>query len=401
MKYNAHLGPARDEAEARTRLAGIGADPDGTLQMAPKMRHYCVKLAAVGAETARAVKRELLGLGGEAAVSAEVYARRGERTDMMLMATLGQYRTLADQLAPGGGEGAAVAVELSELLAKVEVRRFTVPTPRGALALGERPVLMGIVNCTPDSFFDGGKFFAPERAVARGKELAAAGAAILDVGGESTRPGAEAVGADEEIARVVPVIARLAAETGALVSVDTQKARVARAAIHAGAAIINDVSALGDPAMAALAAETGAGLVLMHMRGTPPTMQQAPHYEDLFGEIIAYLRERMARAEAAGVTRERIIVDPGIGFGKTVAHNLELIRDLGRLRSLGRPILLGPSNKSFIGQVLSAGPEDRGEGTAAAAVAGTINGAHILRLHDVAGMRRYVEMAGAIVNLNQ
>jgi dihydropteroate synthase len=255
---------------------------------------------------------------------------------------------------------------------------------------------MGILNVTPDSFYDGGKFNTLEAAVRRGRELAEAGAELLDVGGESTRPGAEAVSATEEIARVVPVIERLATETGALISADTRKAAVARAAMAAGAAMINDVSALSDPEMGKVAADAGAALCLMHMQGAPKTMQDDPRYDDLFGEIIAFLRERMARARAAGVSEDRMLVDPGIGFGKTVAHNLELIRDLGRLSELGRPILLGPSNKSFIGKVLGAEPDDRGPGTAAAIVAGVLAGANILRVHDPAAMKPFRDMAWAI-----
>jgi dihydropteroate synthase len=255
---------------------------------------------------------------------------------------------------------------------------------------------MGIVNCTPDSFYDGGRYHTAEAAVHRGLELVAAGADIIDVGGESTRPGADDVEADQEAQRVVPVIERLARETKAVISVDTQKASVARRAMDAGASIINDVSSLADPDMTTVAAQTKAALALMHMKGTPRTMQQHPTYHDLFGEIIAYLRDRADRAVQDGVPGDRIIMDPGIGFGKTVAHNLELIRDLYRLRSLGRPILIGPSNKSFIGKVLDAGPEQRGPGTAVALAIAVIAGAHILRVHDVAAMKPVVDLAYAI-----
>jgi dihydropteroate synthase len=257
---------------------------------------------------------------------------------------------------------------------------------------------MGIVNCTPDSFYDGGRHFDKDVAIKRCKELIHAGAGIVDVGGESTRPGSDPISEDEEKRRVLPVIEAIAADADVMISIDTMKAEVARAAVEAGASIINDVSALADPEMAGVAAKTGAALVLMHMQGTPKTMQKGPVYADLFGEVIAYLRERMDKAVAAGVQKERIIVDPGIGFGKTAAHNLELIRDLWRLRSLGRPLLLGHSNKRYIGAVLGAEPDDRFEGTAASLVAGVLSGAHIIRVHDVPGMKRFADMAWAILS---
>ena len=396
IKFNAHLTVGRDENEARARIGAVKADEAGIEAMAPKMRHYAVKLEGVPAAGANIIKQQMLALGGEAAVSAGVYAGKTESTDMIVMGSLDRLRLLARKLADqpfGLGE---LGQDLPALLENFEQKTFKVLTARGSLKLGEKPVLMGIVNCTPDSFYDGGRHFDPDAAVQRGRELIAAGAGIIDVGGESTRPGSDPVTEDEEIRRVIPVIAKLAAEPNALLSIDTQKPGVARKAVAAGAALINDVSALADPEMAKAAADTGAALILMHMKGTPRTMQADPKYDDLFGEIIAYLRERMARAAAAGVAEERIIVDPGIGFGKTVAHNLEIIRDLWRLKSLGRPILLGHSNKSYIGKVLNAGIEDRFEGTAASLAAGIIAGAHIVRVHDVAGMKRFAEMAGAI-----
>jgi dihydropteroate synthase len=211
--------------------------------------------------------------------------------------------------------------------------------------------LMGVVNVTPDSFSDGGLYLDPEAAIAHGRELAAAGAEILDVGGESTRPGAETVPGEEELRRVIPVIQGLLATEG-VISVDTSKAAVAAAALEAGAGIVNDVTALrGDPEMAALCADRGATVVLMHMRGEPRTMQDDPRYDDVVAEVKAFLAERVETATAAGVAEDRIWLDPGIGFGKTAAHNMELLRRLGELRELGRPLVVGTSRKSFIGKV--------------------------------------------------
>ncbi|MEE4274408.1 MAG: dihydropteroate synthase [Thermoleophilia bacterium] len=246
------------------------------------------------------------------------------------------------------------------------------------------PCVMGILNVTPDSFSDGGRFTQLEAAVAQGIAMARDGAAIIDVGGESTRPGSDRVSIDDELARVLPVIERLRAETSAVISIDTYKAEVARQALAAGAALVNDVSALRmDPAMVEVVAETGAPAILMHMQGEPKTMQQDPHYDDVVDDVRAFLDERMSFALAHGVDEEQLLVDPGIGFGKTVAHNLVLLRGLGRLKELGRPLVLGASRKRFLGAILGAEPGGRLIGTVASTVIGLMNGADVVRVHDV------------------
>jgi dihydropteroate synthase len=256
--------------------------------------------------------------------------------------------------------------------------------------------LMGVVNVTPDSFSDGGRYLDADAAVAHGEELARDGAEILDVGGESTRPGAEAVGAEEELARVEPVVKGLAG--GATVSIDTSKAVVAETALDAGAAIVNDVTALrGDPGMAGVCAERGAGLVLMHMKGDPRTMQENPVYADVVDEVKAFLAERLQAAIAAGVEEDRVWLDPGIGFGKTLEHNLELLRRLGELRELGRPLVVGTSRKGFIGKVDGSGVEDRLGGTVASSVLAVAEGADVVRVHDVAEAAQALRVAGAIL----
>ncbi len=257
--------------------------------------------------------------------------------------------------------------------------------------------LMGVVNVTPDSFSDGGLFLDPEAAIEHGRELATQGADILDVGGESTRPGAAEVSAAEERARVEPVIAGLAA-AGHDVSIDTSKSAVADAALAAGASIVNDVTALrNDPAIGELCAERDAGLVLMHMRGDPRTMQEEPHYVDVVDEVKAFLAERTEVAVAAGVPEEQIWLDPGIGFGKTVDHNLELLRRLSELRELGRPLVVGTSRKSFIGKIDGSEVGDRIGGTIASSVLAAAAGADVLRVHDVAESRQALLMATAIL----
>jgi dihydropteroate synthase len=256
---------------------------------------------------------------------------------------------------------------------------------------------MGVVNVTPDSFSDGGQFLDPERAIDHGRELADAGASILDVGGESTRPGAAPVGADAEAERVLPVIEGLR-ESGARLSIDTSKAEVAEAALAAGATIVNDVTALrGAPAIAGICADRGATLVLMHMQGTPRTMQDDPRYVDVVGDVKAFLEERVGLAVAQGVAEESVWIDPGIGFGKTLEHNLELLRRLAELRELGRPIVVGTSRKSFIAGIDGSGVGDRLGGTIASSVIAWRNGADVLRVHDVAAASEALRVARAIV----
>jgi len=256
--------------------------------------------------------------------------------------------------------------------------------------------VMGILNVTPDSFSDGGLYFDLPKAVARARAMAAEGATILDIGGESTRPGAESVSADEELRRVLPVVEQLK-DDHLILSIDTLKSAVARAALEAGAHIVNDVTALrGDPDMAATIAEFGAGVVLMHMQGTPRTMQVNPAYDDVVAEITAFFEDRRACALRAGIKDAQIVFDPGIGFGKTVEHNLILLRRLGEFQKLCRPILVGPSRKSFIGKVLGLDIENRLEGTAAAVAAAVLAGASIVRVHDVRAMARVARLSEAI-----
>jgi dihydropteroate synthase len=257
--------------------------------------------------------------------------------------------------------------------------------------------LMGVVNVTPDSFSDGGLYLDPSTAIAHGRALAGAGATILDVGGESTRPGAAPVTADEEMRRVEPVVAALAG-VAEEISVDTSKATVAEAALDAGASIVNDVTALrGDPEMAALVADRGAGLVLMHMAGDPRTMQVNPEYGDVVAEVRDFLAARLEAAVAAGVEESRIWLDPGIGFGKTVRHNLELLRGIPELATLGRPILLGTSRKSFIGRTDGSETDERLGGTIATSILAALAGVTILRVHDVREMSQAMSVVNAVL----
>ena len=261
----------------------------------------------------------------------------------------------------------------------------------------DRPLLMGIVNVTPDSFFDGGRFCDPQRAVAHALRLVEEGADLLDIGAESTRPGALPVDEQEERRRLVPVVAAVAKAVSVPISVDTSKAEVARAAIDAGAIMVNDVTALrGDSAMVDVVAQAGAGLVLMHMQGTPDTMQHAPRYDDVVGEVAQFLAERVRFAIDHGVAKDRIVVDPGIGFGKTLGHNLDLLANLRVFTELGYPLLVGPSRKGFIGQLTDQSVEERGWGTAGVVALAVEQGANILRVHDVGPMKDVAKVAVAI-----
>lgn len=270
------------------------------------------------------------------------------------------------------------------------------PSKFAGLAL-DRPLIMGVINVTPDSFSDGGEALDPGAALERGRTMVAAGAAILDVGGESTRPGADPVSEEEELARVLPVVRGLA-DLGCVVSIDSRRAAVMEAATGAGARIINDVTALScDPRSLEAAAASGAHLILMHMQGMPGTMQDDPHYEDAGREVFDYLAMRVAACEAAGIERRRIAVDPGIGFGKTLEHNLDILRRLDLYRELGLPLVLGVSRKSLVAK-MSRGepPKERLGGSLAAALAGILRGVHILRVHDVAETRQALDVWAAI-----
>ena len=264
----------------------------------------------------------------------------------------------------------------------------------------DKPLLMGVVNVTPDSFFDGGRFLDVESAVAHALRLVEEGADLLDVGAESTRPGAEIVNEAEECRRAIPVVAAIARAVTVPISIDTSKAVVAREALDAGAVLVNDVTALrGDPAMVDVVASVGAGIVLMHMQGTPQTMQRAPHYDDVIGEISEFFEERIRFAETHGIVRRQIILDPGIGFGKLLVHNLTLINQLRSFEQFECPLLVGVSQKAFLGQLVDRPFQERQWATAAAVAMAVDRGAGILRVHDVKSMKDVVEVAAAIGRL--
>ncbi len=389
----------RDRSDAKAVLTGIGADPAGVESMVAKMTHLNIRIPAVEPREANIIKQDMLSLGGDAAVGRGTVACSIPRTDVILMGTEKQLRRAVDKFRNQPFRLNETAARLETLLDRTnDSTHFYLKCRKGVLNLSERTHIMGILNVTPDSFSDGGSFLDPERAVDWACRMVEEGADIIDIGGESTRPGATSVPLEDEIGRVVPVIERLAAKSRVPLSIDTCKAEVAKRAIDAGADIINDISGLRfDNKMAAIAAGAGCPLILMHIKGTPQDMQVSPHYESLIDEIIDYLEEGIAMAIEAGIERDNIVVDPGIGFGKRLEDNLSIINNLNELGVLGRPVLAGVSRKSFIGKILDADVEERLEGTLAASVLAIEKGAHILRTHDVKEAVRAAKMADAIL----
>ncbi|MBI2820958.1 MAG: dihydropteroate synthase [Acidobacteria bacterium] len=277
---------------------------------------------------------------------------------------------------------------------------YAVPARSRILQLGGRTWIMGIINVTPDSFYSASRSPGVQTALEMARRMICQGADIVDVGGESTRPGSDPVPEQQELDRVIPVVEAICSSQSVPVSVDTRKASVARAALEAGAELINDISGFhGDSEMASVVAHFGAAAVVMHLRGTPKTMHRMPHSDDIFAEARAYLLDGMEKATRAGVSRDRIIMDPGLGFGKSPAENLQILRNLAFFRDLDRPILVGPSRKSFIGKVLQQEIGERLWGTAAAVACAVLAGAHIVRVHDVAEMKSVVKMADALASV--
>lgn len=363
--------------------------------MAPKAVHRLVMLEGLLPKQANIIKQEMLSKGGEAAVSRGVIDCSIRESSVLLMGTLKQYDAFLAKLSLQPFGLAELAVRIRDILDGQEGwTPFNLDCRGKTVRLGERTLIVGILNVTPDSFSDGGICDDCGSALNRAKQMAADGADIIDLGGESTRPGYTPVDAENELSRIIPVLEELVKELPVPISVDTTKVAVARRALEAGANIINDQSPLrADPAMFELAAEYGAPLVLMHN-------QQGTEYRDLTGDLIEYFRDIIKVAMVAGVTRDKMIIDPGIGFGKSARQNLEVLRRLGELRCLGLPVLIGTSRKSTIGKVLGLPVDQRVEGTAATVAVGIANGADIVRVHDVREMARVARMTDAIVRGN-
>lgn len=388
-------------AVAQQELERIGVDPAGIVRMLPKLEHHALLVKSLRPAAANIIKQEMLSLGGDAAVARGTVACTVASTDLLLIGTGKQLSTLCTKLQGQPFGLQQLSRELAALLQTISRMPEYWQTSRRRLML-DRPLIMGILNVTPDSFSDGGRHNDVSRAVEHALKMIAEGADLIDVGGESTRPGAAQVTEAEERRRVLPVIEALADHISVPISIDTWKAAVADAALSAGAEIVNDISGLTfDPAMATTVAGYKAGLVLMHTRGRPQQMQQDTGYTDLMGEVTDMLRHSLDEALTGGISSEQIVVDPGIGigFGKDTAGNLELLHRLPELKGLGRPLLVGTSRKTFIGKTLQRdAADDRLFGTAATVALAVAGGAQILRVHDVQAMKDVALMAHAVVN---
>lgn len=393
----------------RAEMRKIGADARGIGIMTPKASFRAIKLEGLNFAAANIIKQEMLSKGGEATTSRLVYSKEETESDVLLLGTSRHYQGLIKKLRMQPFKSlVAIASEVGQALARYAGEELQPLTIAGrTFNWGERTYIMGVVNLTPDSFSGDGLGDNIEGALEQAWRMIEEGADIIDVGGESTRPGSEPLSAEEELRRVIPVIRELAQRTEVPISIDTYKAKVAQEALAAGAHLVNDVWGLRmDPLLAEMAARHQVPVVLMHNRSRPKDAVQTERlggcylgveYKDLMGDIIRELRETIALALESGIEWEKIIVDPGIGFGKTVEQNLTVMAELAELKVLGRPILLGPSRKSFIGYTLDLPPDERIEGTAAAVAIGIANGADILRVHDVKEMARVARMTDAMV----
>lgn len=396
-RYPVRIVTTRDPAALARRLAAAGVDPYGVEAIRRKAEIAIVRIDGVGAPAANVLKQQLLSLGGDAAVHRDAIRGAPERSTVYLVADRRRFDRLPEKLAGQPFGLAALGETVARLLAAADRPPLSVRIPGGELDLSARPLVMGILNVTPDSFSDGGAWLDPDRAAGRARAMVAEGAGIVDIGGESTRPGAAPVSPEEELARVRPVLERLAGTLPVPLSIDTRSSAVARAAIDLGAAIVNDVSGLRhDPAMAGVVARAGAAAVVMHMQGTPDTMQRDPRYEDVVSEVVDWLGRRTDELRAEGIDARSIIVDPGIGFGKRLEHNLALLAEIGDLRTLGFPILVGHSRKAFIGSLTGREPAERASGGFAALARCLAGGARIVRVHDVRETADFIAVWQAI-----
>ena len=398
MNHNARVVKIDDLVKARQVLEQLGVATEGVKIMAPKTLYFAVKLSNVGLRAANILKQNMLAYGGDIALPKDAYYLNVEETDLVILGTLKHFEQLCMSLVDHEIDLTYIADEIKETLVKYESHAQVLRLGDLSFDLSERTYIVGILNITPDSFADGGRHKDVRAAIDHGLEMIEEGADVIDIGGESTRPGAEPIDLDEEIRRVIPVIEGLSKKTKTPLSIDTYRYEVAKQALDAGVLMVNDISGLrADKNMAKLVADRNIPAVIMHMQGTPQNMQENPEYQDVMGEIIAFLRERTEIALREGVLKERIIVDPGIGFGKTLNHNLEIMNRLSELKSLGFPILTGTSRKYFIGLTLDLPVEERLEGTAATVAYSIVQGANIIRVHDVKEMVRVARMTDAMV----
>ncbi|HER43913.1 MAG TPA: dihydropteroate synthase [Candidatus Eisenbacteria bacterium] len=398
MRYSLRLISTRSRRTIEEHLERAGVDPEGVTIMADKAECLVIRVDGVTAAAANIIKQQLLSIGGDAAVHRDVITGHPPSSTVYIFTDKRRIPVLSERLSYQPFGLAELSGRIPELVAAAERPPQSIPLPGGrSLDLSPGPVVMGIINATPDSFSDGGEFLEPSRAVDRAIEMVEEGAGIIDIGGESSRPGSRRPGAEEELSRVAPILEGLSGAIDVPISIDTRSARVAEAAVGLGACIINDISGLShDPAMPETAVRSGAAVVVMHMQGTPETMQDDPRYDDAVTEIIGWLAGRTEELISAGVPKDKIIIDPGIGFGKRLIDNLAIFREMGDFRGLGFPLLVGYSRKSFIGMLTERKPGERLWGGLAALGMCLEGGAQILRVHDVGETIDYIKVWKAV-----
>ncbi len=399
-QFSARVLQSRSPSELARELGRTDSDPEGVGIMAQKSRIYAVRLDHVSLRAAPLLKQEALAVGADSAHARGIADHSVSETSVVLLATWAQHRRLVEKLERQPFHLRTLGAEVEAALrAYTRHGARTVVGAHRALVVGDRPRVMGVVNVTPDSFSDGGAFFDPDRAIAHGRALIDEGADLLDIGGESTRPGATPVDPEEEWRRIAPVVRALADEGRVPISVDTRHAIVAQRALEAGADMINDVSGLVDPDMRRVVRDGKAAAIVMHLRGDPATMQQDTQYADLRGEVFSALAARTDAAVRDGIPPDRILIDPGLGFGKTPEQSLELLAHSGELRSLGYPVVIGASRKSMLGWALGAAdPAARLEAGIAAAVIAAMDGIELIRTHDVAPTVRALAVVARIAD---
>lgn len=388
-------------------MQDIKVDSYGIKIMLPKTITYLVRLNSISCIEANILKQEMLSLGADVAITKDALTGKAKKTDCLMMGNLSQFNQLTQKLnkQPFGLD--RLAMDLSRAIAKYQKDKFSINLGKYKLNLGLRTLIMGIANLTPDSFSGDGLYQSTVHNVWQStvnkiieyvQKLIDDGADIVDLGGESSRPGAKPISVKEELRRTIPIIKKIAKKIKVPISIDTHKPEVARRALDNGAVIVNDITGLKNPDMLKVVAKYKAGVIIMHMKGNPRTMQKNPVYKSLIEEIVEYLDKAIDRAVKAGIDKDKIIVDPGIGFGKTCEHNLEILKRLSEFKVLGRPILVGPSRKSFIGNILNVGPEARIFGTVSACVLAAKFGANIVRVHDVKQVKEALKVTNAILN---
>jgi dihydropteroate synthase len=394
---------SRDEIQKL--MHEIGVDPYGIKIMLPKAQTFLIRLNAINNICANIIKQELLSIGAEAAVSRGALTGKIKKTDILMIGSLAQFKQLCQKikLQPFGLH--KLSEELNSNIKNYQQDNFILSLKKSSLNLGKKTRIMGIINLTPDSFSGDGLYNSNSRGcldlvLVKAKKMVADGADIIDLGGQSSRPGAKNISTKEELLRTVSAVKLLAKNINKPISIDTTRPEVAQACLDSGAQIINDVSGLRDKSMIKVAARYKAAVVIMHMQGAPLTMQKEITYHSLIDDIAQYLKNAIDSAQAGGIKPDKIIVDPGIGFGKKPEHNLEIIKKLSEFKILGKPILIGTSRKSFIGKILGTKAEERSCGTLATCVMAAQNGANIIRVHDVKVASQSLKMADAVKNAN-